>query len=186
MMCSMDEPLVTRSSRRPWVRLVWVLVPALLFVGLLAAALVKKSDTPGPGDPAPAFEAELLDGGGVLSSEDLRGQPVVMNFWASWCIPCEDEAPLFKEAHERYGDQISFLGVNIKDAKDDALEFDEEWGLEYPDVRDENNRIFSDYGLTGQPETFFLDADGVIVEHVNGPVSPETLELLIAELLASG
>lgn len=174
----------TSAPRRPpWVRLVWVLIPAVLFVGILGAALIKKSSPPAPGDQAPAFEAELLGADETLSSEELRGKPVVMNFWASWCIPCETEAPLFKEAHERYGDRISFLGVNIKDAEDDALAFDEKWGLEYPDVRDVDNEIFADYGLTGQPETFFIDADGVIVEHVNGPVSPETLEVLLARLL---
>lgn len=167
-------------------RLVWVLVPAVAFVGLLAAALVKKGDVPGPGDPAPRFEAELLGGGGRLSSDELRGRPLVLNFWASWCLPCEDEAPLFKEAYERYGDEIAFLGVNIKDAESAALEFDEEFELDYPDVRDENNRIFADYGLTGQPETFFIDADGVIVDHVNGPVSATTLETLLGKLLADG
>ena len=179
----MDETESSAPKRRPWGRLVWVLVPAILFVGLLGAALFKKSDTPRPGDPAPAFEAELV-GGGTLSSEELRGRPLVMNFWASWCLPCETEAPLFKEAHKRYGDEISFLGVNIKDAEADAKEFDETWGLEYPDIRDEDNRIFTAYGLTGQPETFFIDSDGVIVEHVNGPVSAETLETLLARLAA--
>lgn len=184
-MKAMDATETSAPKRRRWTRLVWVLVPAILFVGLLGAALVKKSSTPRPGDQAPAFEAELL-GGGTLASEQLRGKPVVMNFWASWCVPCEDEAPLFKEAHERYGDDIAFLGVNIKDGEADAKEFDERWGLEYPDIRDEDNRIFTDYGLTGQPETFFIDANGVIVEHVNGPVSAETLEFLLAELAARG
>ena len=174
----------TSAPTKPsWTRLVWVLLPAVLFVALLGAALIKKSSPPAPGDQAPAFEAELLGTGDTLASEELRGKPVVMNFWASWCIPCEQEAPLLKKAHESYGDRISFLGVNIKDAEEDALAFDERWGLEYPDVRDENNEIFSDYGLTGQPETFFIDADGVIVEHVNGPVSAETLEVLLSRLL---
>lgn len=182
----MEATETSAPPKRPWIRLVWVLLPAVLFIAVLGAALIKKSSPVGPGDQAPEFEAELLGTNEVLTSEELRGKPVVMNFWASWCGPCEDEAPLFKEAHERYGDRISFLGVNIKDAEDDALAFDEEWGLEYPDVRDVNNRIFADYGLTGQPETFFLDADGVIVEHVNGPVSPETLEVLLAGLLQDG
>lgn len=183
---AMEATESSAPARRPWARLIWVLLPAVLFVAVLGAALIKKSSPPGPGDQAPAFEARLLGEEAVLASDDLRGKPVVMNFWASWCGPCEDEAPLFKEAHERYGNRISFLGVNIKDAEDDALAFDEKWGLEYPDVRDENNEIFTDYGLTGQPETFFLDADGVIVEHVNGPVSPQTLELLLAGLLQDG
>lgn len=180
----MDNP--SPATARPGrARIVWVMIPAVLFIAVLAVALVKKSDTPRPGDLAPAFQAELL-GGGTFSSEELRGRPAVLNFWASWCIPCEDEAPLLRSAYERYGEDIAFLGVNIKDSEADALAFDAEYELEYPDVRDVNNEIFGDYGLTGQPETFFLDAEGVIVEHVNGPVSPETLETLLTRLLSSG
>jgi cytochrome c biogenesis protein CcmG/thiol:disulfide interchange protein DsbE len=80
---------------------------------------------------------------------------------------------------------VSFVGVNIKDARDDAVAFDDEHELEYPDIRDERGQIFRDYGLTGQPETFFIDADGMIVEHVNGPVFADSLDLLLQELVAA-
>lgn len=136
------------------------------------------------GDQAPPFEAPLLDGSGTFSLENLEGKPALINFWASWCVPCRDEAPMLKEAYETYGDEIAFLGVNIKDARDDALAFDEEFGLEYPDVRDEGSVMFSDYGLTGQPETFLLDAEGKIVQHINGPLpDTETLDALLTDLL---
>lgn len=170
--------------RRRWFRLASVLVPAIVFLGVIGVATLNQSGAPRVGDEAPAFEATLLDGSGTLALSDLAGKPVLINFWASWCVPCRDEAPLLKDAHERYGDEIAFLGVNIKDARDDALAFDEEFGLDYPDVRDEGSVIFSDFGLTGQPETFLLDADGKIAQHINGPLPDmATLDALLAEVL---
>jgi cytochrome c biogenesis protein CcmG, thiol:disulfide interchange protein DsbE len=171
------------TAGRPvrWVRLAVVLAVALAFLAMLSWAAVRTGGPPTPGDPAPAFEAPLLGAGGELALEELRGKPVVLNFWASWCAPCEDEAPMLRRAHERYGDQIAFLGVNIKDAESDALAFVERYRLGYPSVRDERQEIFRDYGLTGQPETFFVDESGTIVEHVNGPLTgSDTRSLLDA------
>lgn len=114
---------------------------------------------------------------------ELEGKPVVLNFWASWCGPCKEEVPLLQAAHERYGDRITFLGVDIRDANSDALEFVDEYGVTYPSVRDEEMRVYADYGLTGQPETFFVDARGILVEHVPGPVDEEALFRAIDVLL---
>ena len=114
----------------------------------------------------------------------LSGKPAVINFWASWCAPCEDEAPLFKEAHERFGDRVEFVGVDIRDSRTDALEFIEKYDLAYTHVRDEGLQIYDDYGLTGQPETFFVDHNGIVVEHVNGPVFEDTLYELLDILVA--
>ena len=172
------------SDRRRWTRLAWVLVPALLFLGVIVAATLRQSGPPRIGDAAPSFEAPLLEGDGTLSLSELEGQPVLINFWASWCVPCRDEAPLLKSAHERYGDEVAFVGVNIKDARDAAIAFDEEFGLEYPDVRDVGSVIFSDFGLTGQPETFILDAEGKVAQHINGPLPDmATLDALITDVL---
>ena len=162
------EELFSRERTIP--RGFLVLIPIVAFLIILGMGTYKRVDVPTPGKKVPDFTAPLLAGDGELSLSDLSGKPVVLNFWASWCIPCEDEAPLFERAHEEYGDRIAFLGVDIRDARSDALEFVERYGLSYPSVRDEGMRVYADYGLTGQPETFFIDADGVLVEHVAGPV----------------
>ncbi|HYI46599.1 MAG TPA: TlpA disulfide reductase family protein [Actinomycetota bacterium] len=162
----------------------WMIVPAIAFVVLLGVAVINQEDPPKPGDRAPDFTAPLLGETGSLSLEELEGKPVVLNFWASWCAPCEDEAPMFKRANEKYGDEISFVGIDIRDARSDALAFVEDYELDYLHVRDEDLKIYDDYGLTGQPETFFLDENGVIVQHVNGPVFEDSLNELLDLLVA--
>lgn len=177
----MNDP----SPRKRWIRTAAILIPVVAFVAVIAAATLGKAGPPRPGDPAPAFTAPLLESDGELSLADLKGKPVVLNFWASWCEPCRDEAPMLKEAYERYGDEVEFVGVNIKDARTEALRFDSEFGLEYPDVRDEAGKIYSAYGLTGQPETFFIAADGTIFEHVNGPLFEDLFAATMAQLVAA-
>ena len=182
----MDGTLEVTAPRAgaKWVRMALVLVPAIAFLGLLAVALVKNTPPPQVGDPAPGFEAELLSGEGELALDDLRGKPVVINFWASWCVPCRDEAPMLSEADQRYGDQVTFVGIDIRDARTSAIEFVERYDLDYAHVRDEDLAIYDDFGLTGQPETFFLDEDGVILEHIPGPLTRETLFQLLDSLTA--
>ncbi|MDP9067533.1 MAG: TlpA family protein disulfide reductase [Actinomycetota bacterium] len=172
------------APRRRWLRAALLVLPAAAFVGLLTVAVAGKSAPPAPGDQAPAFEAALLNGKGTLALEELRGRPVVLNFWASWCIPCKDEAPMLREAEARYGDDVAFVGVDIRDARSDATAFVEEHGLDYPHVRDEDLGIYDAYGLTGQPETFFIDEEGKILEHVPGPLFRETLFQLLDSLTA--
>lgn len=171
--------LPTPTSTRPWTRLIWILVPAIAFLVVLALATANRGGAPEPGDDAPDFSGPLLDGSGTLELNDLAARPVVLNFWASWCGPCEEEAPMLQRAFEEYGDRIAFVGVDIRDARSDALEFVDEHDLEYPNVRDEGQEILTDYGLTGQPETFFIDQDGKIVEHVPGALT----EVRLFELL---
>ena len=182
----MDDsiPVAPPRTGTRWARMALILIPAVAFLGLLAVALINNSPPPQVGDPAPSFEAELLSGDGDLALEDLRGKPVVINFWASWCVPCRDEAPMLSEAAARYGQQVSFVGVDIRDARTSAIEFAERYDLDYPHVRDEDLAIYDEFGLTGQPETFFLDEDGVILEHIAGPLSRETLFQLLDSLTA--
>jgi len=161
-----------------------VVVPALLLVAVLAVAVLKAGSLPQVGDAAPDFEAPLLEGEGTLALADLEGKPVVLNFWASWCVPCKDEAPMLSRAAEIYGDRVEFVGVDVRDARSDALAFVEAEGLDYVHVRDEDETIYRDFGLSGQPETFFIDAEGVIVEHVNGPLPEDALDQLIETLVA--
>jgi cytochrome c biogenesis protein CcmG, thiol:disulfide interchange protein DsbE len=181
-MVARGEAFSSRSRR--WARLALALVPALLFLGVLTSVTIERSTIPEPGDPAPEFSAPLLEGDGTLALSELRGRPLVLNFWASWCVPCKDEAPLLKGAHEQFGKRVEFVGVDIKDARSSALAFARRYDLDYLHVRDENGAIYADYGLTGQPETFFIDGEGEIVEHVNGPVPEDVMYQLLNVLVS--
>ena len=182
----MEATLAPPRDKRRWLRIALILVPCLLFVGLMTFGLVSKGSAPRVGDEAPSFEGPLLEGGGTLALADLKGRPVFINFWASWCIPCKDEAPLLRRAERIYGDEVAFVGINIRDGRDDALAFAEEYGIDYPHVRDESLKIYEDYGLTGQPESFFLDRDGRVVEHVAGPVDEAGLMQALDVLVTRG
>ena len=172
--------------RRAWLRPVLILVPCVAFLGLLTYALVTKGDAPVPGDTAPAFEAPLLSGQGTLALEEFEGKPVFINFWWSGCEPCKDEAPDLERAYELYGDEVAFVGVNVRDARVDALAFAERHDLDYPHVEDDTLDIYREYGLTGQPESFFIDREGEIVEHVAGPVDAESLGRFLDVLVTRG
>jgi cytochrome c biogenesis protein CcmG/thiol:disulfide interchange protein DsbE len=106
---------------------------------------------------------------------DLRGTPVVVNFWASWCGPCRAEAPRLGAAAARYGDRVQFLGVDILDDRDGARGFIAEHGLPYPNVFDPDGAIRTDLGSIGQPVTAFYDADGNLVAKVDGEISETDL-----------
>ena len=160
--------------------------PAVAVVGLLAWATFAQGGVPQPGDAAPSFSAERLGAGDSISLADFEGRPVVLNFWASWCLPCEDEAPLFNDMARDYEGEVAFLGVNIKDTEADALAFEKRFELAYPSVRDEGRTIERAYGLTGQPETFFIAADGTISEHIPGAiVDPAELQALLEDLAST-
>lgn len=181
----MGTPAETTGRARRWVRLAWLLGPSVAFVLLLVAGVTLKGSAVEPGDPAPDVAAARLEGDGEIALHDLRGTPVLVNFWASWCGPCEDEAPYLEAGYDRYGDEIAFVGVNIKDARSDALRFVERFDVAYPQVRDEELEWYDEFGLTGQPETFLIDADGEIVEHVQGAFASradlfELLDVMIA------
>lgn len=125
---------------------------------------------------APGFTLERLDAkGGTLSLEELRGKPLVVNFWASWCIPCKDEAPVLQETYERYRDQgLVVLGIDAQDFRKDARRFMERFGLTYPVVYDGKGSTLGKWGVTGFPETFFVDRQGNLVgERISGAVDAE-------------
>ncbi|MDQ3954588.1 MAG: TlpA family protein disulfide reductase [Actinomycetota bacterium] len=180
----MTEETLEAPRGRSLSRTVLILGPAVAFFGLLVFAVLQKGEAPVPGSRAPEFSGPLLDGEGSLALSDLEGKPVFLNFWWSGCEPCKEEAPLIDEAQRVYGDEVAFVGINVRDARSDAISFAEENGLDFPHVRDETFEIYDDYALTGQPESFFIDGEGVVVEHVAGPVSEEQLDHLLDILVA--
>ena len=121
---------------------------------------------------APAFTLDRLDRSGQLSMQDLRGKAVVVNFWASWCVPCREEAPVLQETYERYRDQgLVVLGVDVNDFRQDARTFVRRFGLTYPIVYDGKGSTVGRWGVRAFPETFFVDRSGKLVgERIAGAV----------------
>jgi cytochrome c biogenesis protein CcmG/thiol:disulfide interchange protein DsbE len=162
----------------------------VILVGVLAllwAALRVLGGTGLPQDPsgtvAPDFEAPLLQAGGTLALSDLKGKPVVLNFWASWCGPCKQEAPILAAAEKKWRSQgVVFLGVDSEDTDAAALAFDERYGIEYDSVVDPEGRLEVQYGVLGFPETFFIDADGVIRAKYVGPIDAASLEAYVSSI----
>jgi cytochrome c biogenesis protein CcmG/thiol:disulfide interchange protein DsbE len=122
------------------------------------------------GRQAPDFRVKLFDGK-ELKRDQVRGKIVFVNFWASWCLPCRDEARDLEAAWRRLQDKdVVFLGINIQDQEEQATKFLREFNVTYPNGRDLSGRIAIDYGVWGVPETFFIDPSGKITyKHVGTP-----------------
>ena len=152
-------------SSKLWIKLGLVIASVVGIAALLAYGFIRDSryiHSPLVAKPAPSFALTLFDGG-TLNSKDLLGKTVLLNFWASWCVPCRAEAPALEAAWQKYKDRdVVFLGVNIQDKEEDARAFIKEFGITYLNGRDESGKIAIDYGVWGIPETFFLDPHGRI------------------------
>ena len=165
----------------------WLLVPIvvlplgwLLFTGF--GRDPRAISSPLVGRPAPEWSLVTLEGE-PLGSDELAGRPYVVNFWASWCVPaCVDEHPVLAAAHERHGDDVAIVGVLYQDDPADAESFLARYGdAGYAHVNDEAGRLAIDFGVTGPPETFFVDAGGIVRDKQFGPLTDE----LLAERMAS-
>jgi cytochrome c biogenesis protein CcmG/thiol:disulfide interchange protein DsbE len=137
------------------------------------------------GKPAPDFTLNRVDEGGKLQLASLRGKVVVLNFWASWCYPCNQEAPTLQAAAKRWGDRVVVLGVDVNDPTSDARKFARKFKLTYPLVHDNHNVTSPKYGLTGLPETFFIDRTGKLVGHVAAAVDAAALRNGVEQALRS-
>ncbi len=143
------------------------------------------SPSPMVGRIAPNFRLETLNGG-FLDLQNLRGKTVILNFWASWCIPCRDEAPLLRAAQEKYGKKnLIVVGSIYNDTREKAQAFVTEFGLAYPNLIDPNGKNAVSYGVTGLPETFFINQFGVIVSKKIGPLEAADFEKRINQVLQS-
>ena len=144
-------------------------------------------DIPSPlvGKSASPFALTAFDGKPV-SLETLRGKIVIVNFWASWCVPaCYDEAPSLERAWQAYRDRgVVLVGVNIQDKEEPARRFLTQFGHTFPNAPDPSGRVSVDYGVYGVPETYFIDKKGRVRFKQVGPVSDETLKSQIERLLA--
>jgi cytochrome c biogenesis protein CcmG, thiol:disulfide interchange protein DsbE len=142
-------------------------------LGLLVWRLTHQSHPPRIGGRAPGFTLRKLEGSGTLDLASLRGHPVVLNFWASWCDPCKGEATMLQRQWTQYRKQgVVFLGIDYHDVATDARTFLSHHGVTYPAVQDGSGKVGDRYGITGVPETYFVDRSGRLVGvHVLGPIT---------------
>ncbi|MEX2100236.1 MAG: TlpA disulfide reductase family protein [Acidimicrobiia bacterium] len=163
---------------------------ALVVVAIVGAVTwVVISDSESGGEPAnvarvgkvaPDFELETLDGRTVRLSE-LRGKPVLVNFWASWCTPCRDEFPFIQDLVEQY-DDLEVLGVTEDTILGDARRFVEKQRATWPMLDDSAGDVARQYGVKPIPQTFFIDRNGIVTVRVNAPLPLLSSEELDAEL----
>ena len=132
-------------------------------------------ESPLIGAQSPEFDLARLDSSTTISSATLAGAPAVVNFWASWCVPCLSEHQVLSSAARQLEGEVAFLGVVYQDDPANATRFLERFGSAYPSVIDPHGRTAIRFGVYGVPETFFLDSSGRIVAKHVGPLDPESL-----------
>ncbi|MBN1678859.1 MAG: TlpA family protein disulfide reductase [Anaerolineae bacterium] len=167
-----------------------LLIAALL--GVIGYALYQRNQSQPTEGPAPdfsvtAFDLARLDRPGErITLDSLKGQAVVINFWASYCAPCRDEAPMLERVWRDYRDQgVVMLGINTDDIESDALAYMDEYDITFPNAPDQGGRVEDDYRITGIPETFVIDRDGEIVRHFIATPRESDLRTVIERALDS-
>jgi cytochrome c biogenesis protein CcmG/thiol:disulfide interchange protein DsbE len=135
---------------------------------------------------ATLFELELMTGGD-LRLADLRGKVVMVDFWASWCAPCRQEAPALVRVYQEYAESgVEFVGIDIWDQEASAHTYIDTFGIPYPNGIDDTGEIAINYGVRGIPEKFFIDRDGLVQRKFVGPIREDKLREALDELLAAG
>lgn len=193
-----ETPLIAstpaRKNRRKRSIIIFVVV-SLVNVGLLALLWTQlltpaqgttsaqtKSIDPLVGHPAPAFTLAALNTPTrptMLSLKDLKGKAIVLNVWASWCVPCNQEAPMLQTAWKQMsvqGKDVVFLGIDFQDSRSDALSFLHKYGISYPNVLDASGSVSIDYGVTAVPETIFINSKGTVVSTVRQQLTSQALQ----------
>jgi cytochrome c biogenesis protein CcmG/thiol:disulfide interchange protein DsbE len=156
-----------------------IVVAMLALVAVLALAFRRDPHdirTAVVGKDAPAFSLMRLDGSGAIALDQYKGKVVVVNFFASWCVPCAQENPALVRVYERYrGSDVVMLGVNIQESTENGLAYVHRMGISWPTVADADGRVTLSYGVMGPPETFFIGPDGIIAGRHIGPIDETTL-----------
>jgi cytochrome c biogenesis protein CcmG/thiol:disulfide interchange protein DsbE len=137
------------------------------------------------GKPAPDFTLEPLGGGAPVQLSALGGKPAVVNFWATWCVPCQAEHPVLLALARQFEGKVNFLGVVYQDKPEAIQAWLERRGTAYPQLVDVGSRAALAYGVYGVPETYVIDANGIIVEKIAGAVDGRTLQAQLLDLVGS-
>ena len=179
---------MARSARLATQALAVALVAALLALLIWRVAHdsnkgVSQELEHGQHPTAPAFDLARLDGHGRIDLASLRGKkPIVLDFWASWCIPCIRQSRRLEAALKRYGDRIAFVGVDTKDFSSDARRWQRKHGITYPSVHDGSGKVLSKWGGLPIPRLFFVARDGKVVGEM---IVEEDLPRYLRRLAAS-
>jgi len=159
------------------------------FLGLLVWGMLHKEPITGLSGitmvnrPAPQFTLTTFKGTSI-SLAGLKDKPIVLNFWASWCPPCRLEAPLLERTWRAYKDRgVIFIGVNIQDKEEDALNYIREFDITYPNAPDPTGEVSIDYGVSGLPVTFFVSRKGEIVRRWVGALEKKVLISSVLEIM---
>ncbi len=160
------------------------LVAAVAVVALLGYGLVAKNkNSIAVGDPAPTAALPLLEGSGTADVSDFRGQWVLLNFWASWCEPCQVESPTIEKWANDHRGAVKVLGVNTEDLTGDATDFVHEYGLTWEMVRDGEGKFKDQYGIYALPESFLIDPQGKLALIQRGTVNRKFLDEAVTPLI---
>ena len=167
------------------VRSIIAVLVAVAIVALLVFGLVSKGNSRlAVGESAPSPILPKLDEPGNGTLKEYRGRWVLVNFWASWCIPCRDEAPeLEKFQQEHAGNTFTVVGIDTQDLSDDGTKFTKEYDLTYPQLHDGNGETGHEFGTTGVPENYLLEPSGKLAWAVPGPVDAKILREQVAPYL---
>jgi cytochrome c biogenesis protein CcmG/thiol:disulfide interchange protein DsbE len=176
---------IEESGRRRSPAWIAVGAVALVVVALLGYGLTSTARAPKIGEPVPDFDLTAFDGSPMKLSSH-RGQVVVVNFFASWCDPCREEAPAIQQTWQAYqgSPDVQFFGIAYKDAASKARAFLDEFSATYPGTAEPGNQTARQYGVTGVPETYVIDQQGNLVRHYLGAITQAQLSRDIDELLA--
>jgi len=162
-----------------------VLVPFLFAIGVNLGKDPSLVPSPLLGRPAPSFVLPRILATGQLSSTELAGRVYVINFWASWCIPCQEETPRLEAFYQRWHSQgVELVGILHEDTVANAVAFQRHFGGTWPLVNDPGGAVGLNYGVRGVPETFVVDSRGLVMAKLIGAVGPTTLDGVLNQIAA--